>query len=100
MTVRVVEAGAISAVAVLITLLLALPVLRVPSERIFGLELVGRHADPFIVMEQFSGPIGFGVYFQPFTDIPGTLFSRIVGPVAGYNLLVLLTFPLSAAAAY
>jgi hypothetical protein len=100
MTVRVAEVGGISAIAVLITLLLAMPVLRAPSERVFGLELVGRHADPFTAMEQFSRPVGFGLYFQPFTDIPGALFARVVGPVAAYNLLVLLTFPLAAAAAY
>jgi hypothetical protein len=100
MTARAAEIGGIAAVALLLTLLLAVPVLRAPSERIFGLELVGRHADPFTVMEQFGRPPRLGVYFQPFTDVPGALFARVVGPVAAYNLLVLMTFPLAAAAAY
>ena len=64
------------------------------------MEIVGRHYDPFIVMEQFGRPISFGVYSQPVTDIPGALLARMSGVVAAYNWLVLLSFPLSAAAAY
>ena len=75
-------------------------VLRAPSERVFGMEIVGRHHDPFTVMEQFGRPITFGVYSQPVTDITGALLARLSGPVAAYNWLVLLSFPLSAAAAY
>ena len=41
-----------------------------------------------------------GVYSQPVTDITGALLARVAGPVAAYNWLVLLSFPLSAAAAY
>ena len=44
---------------------IAAPVLRAPSERVFGMEIVGRHHDPFTVMAQFARPIGFGVYSQP-----------------------------------
>ena len=36
---------------------IAAPVLRAPSERIFGAEIVGRHHDPFTVMQQFARPI-------------------------------------------
>ena len=64
------------------------------------MEIVGRHHDPFTVMEQFARPIRVGVYSQPVTDIPGALLARISGAVAAYNWLVLLSFPLSAAAAY
>jgi hypothetical protein len=52
------------------------------------------------VMEQFGRPIRVGVYLQPVTDVTGALLARISGPVAAYNWLVLLSFPLSAAAAY
>jgi hypothetical protein len=94
------EVAAISAVALIVTLVIAGPVLRAPSERLFGMEIVGRHHDPFTVMEQFGRPITFGVYSQPVTDVTGALLSRVAGPVAAYNWLVLLSFPLSAAAAY
>ena len=64
------------------------------------MEIVGRHHDPFTVMAQFERPITIGVYSQPVTDISGALLARLSGGVAAYNWLVLLSFPLSAAAAY
>src|SRR4051812_651785 len=79
---------------------MAAPVLRAPSDRIFGMETVGRHHDPFTVMAQFQSAIGPGIYVQPLTDVPGALLSRTAGPVAAYNWLVLLTFPVSAIGAY
>ena len=97
---RVAEVVAVSALATIVTMAIAAPVLRSPSERVFGMEIVGRHYDPFTVMEQFGRPISVGVYAQPVTDIPGALLTRISGAVAAYNWLVLLSFPLSAAAAY
>lgn len=75
-------------------------VLRAPSERIFGADIVGRHHDPFTVMQQFEQPIAIGPYSQPVTDIPGALLARAFGAVAAYNWLVLLSFPLAAATAY
>ncbi len=51
-------------------------------------------------MEQFNRPRAIGPYMQPLTDVPGALLARASGSVAGYNWLVLLSFPLSAAAAY
>src|SRR5580704_16538864 len=86
--------------ATIITVAIAAFVLRAPSERVFGMEIVGRHHDPFTVMEQFARPISIGVYLQPVTDITGALLARVSGVVAAYNWLVLLSFPLSAAAAY
>ncbi|MBA2260632.1 MAG: hypothetical protein H0W18_17225 [Acidobacteria bacterium] len=100
MTGRVAEVAAVSALALILTLAIAAPVLRAPSDRIFGMEIVGRHYDPFTVMQQFGRPIALGVYWQPVTDVPGALLARVSSPVAAYNWLVLLTFPLSAAAAY
>ena len=40
------------------------------------------------------------MYSQPVTDVTGALLARLSGPVAAYNWLVLLSFPLSAASAY
>lgn len=82
------------------TVAVALPVMRAPSERIFGLEIVGRHHDPFTVMQQLVSPAGLGLYLQPATDLAGAAIARWTGAVAAYNWLVLLTFPLSAVAAY
>src|SRR6185312_10039280 len=100
MTGRSAELAIVSSIALVLTILIAVPVLRAPSERIFGMEIVGRHHDPFTVMQQFVRPFRLGVYSQPVTDIAGVVLARISGPVAAYNWLVLLTFPLSAAAAY
>lgn len=97
---RVAEVFAVSALAAIVTAAIATPVLLAPSERVFGMEIVGRHHDPFTVMEQFGRPISFGVYTQPVTDVAGALLARVSGTVAAYNWLVLLTFPLAAAAAY
>ena len=90
----------VAALATLVTLVIAAPVLRAPSERIFGMAIVGRHHDPFTVMEQFGRPFSVGVYSQPVTDLTGALIARVSGVVAAYNWLVLLSFPLAAAAAY
>jgi hypothetical protein len=71
MNARVVDTAAISALALAITLAIAIPVLRAPTERLFGMEIVGRQPDPFTVMEHFGQPIKVGVYLQPVTDVPG-----------------------------
>jgi hypothetical protein len=97
---RVAEVIAVSALAAIVTVTIAAPVLRAPSERVFGMEIVGRHHDPFTVMEQFGRPIRIGVYSQPVTDVTGALLARVSGAVAAYNWLILLSFPLSAASAY
>jgi hypothetical protein len=97
---RVAEVAAVSVLATIVTVAIAAPVLRSPSERMFGMEIVGRGHAPFTVMAQLERPITIGLYSQPVTDITGALFARLVGPVAAYNGLVLLSFPLSAAAAY
>ncbi len=51
-------------------------------------------------MAEFGRPITVGLRSQPVTDVTGALLARASGPVAAYNWLVLLSFPLSAAAAY
>jgi hypothetical protein len=97
---RAAEVAVVSALAAIVAAAIAAPVLRAPSARVFGIEIVGRHHDPFTVMAQFERPITIGVYSQPVTDISGALLARLTGGVAAYNWLVLLSFPLSAAAAY
>src|SRR5688572_9234079 len=84
----------------ILTAAIAAPVLRAPSQRLFGMEIVGRHHDPFTTMQQFAPATGTGLPLQPVTDLPGALLARVTGAVAAYNWLVLLSFPLSAAAAY
>lgn len=97
---RVAEVARVFAMAAIVTAILAAPVLQAPSERLFGMEIVGRHHDPFTVMEQFARPVAVNIYTQPVTDIPGAWLARLFGVVMAYNALVLLSFPLSAAAAY
>lgn len=89
-----------SALAAAITLVLALPVLRAPSDRVFGAEIVGRHHDPFTAMQQFARPGLITRSPQPLTDVPGALLGRVMSPVAAYNWLVLLSFPLTAGATF
>jgi hypothetical protein len=86
------------------TLLMAAPVVLAPGERLFGSgETLGRedpNRDALIVIEQFRAGRVPNPYLQPLTDLPGRVLSRLFGPVAAYNVLILATFPLSAAAAY
>ncbi|HET7157767.1 MAG TPA: hypothetical protein VFI62_02155, partial [Burkholderiales bacterium] len=100
MSARPAEVLALSAVATAITVVMAAAVLRAPSERMFGMDIVGLHHDPFTVMQQFARPISVGLYSQPVTDITGALISRVIGPVAAYNWLILISFPFAAAVTY
>jgi hypothetical protein len=92
------------AAALVVTLAMAAPVVRAPRERLFGSgQTLGRedpNRDALIVIEQFRTGRVPTPYRQPLTDLPGWALARLVGPVAAYNVLVLGTFPLSAAAAY
>ncbi len=97
---RVAEVAAIAAAATMIVLVIAAPVLVAPSERLFGMDIAGRHRDPFTVIAQFGSPVAGSVYFQPLTDLSGAVLARLSSPIAAYNWLVLLSFPLSAAAAF
>jgi hypothetical protein len=97
---RAAEALAVAGFAAIVTAAIALPVLLQPSTRVFGMDIVGRHHDPFTMMEQFGGPLMVSLSAQPVTDLTGAALARIAGPVAAYNWLVLISFPLAAAAAY
>jgi hypothetical protein len=97
---RVTEAARVLALSTIVTLAMAAPVLLAPSERVFGREIAGRHHDPFTVMQQFERPPALHAYSQPVTDLTGALLARVSSPVAAYNWLVLISFPVSALAAY
>ncbi len=86
--------------AALLTLLIAWPVVLHPTEQIYGHELLGRDAEPYAVIHQFATPGAPAAWTQPLTDRPGAMLASLMGPVAAYNLLVLLSFPLSAMSAY
>src|SRR6188768_3606742 len=92
------------AAALGMTLVMAAPVVRAPSQRLFGSgEILGRddpNRDPLIVIGQLRAGWVPAPYLQPLTDLPGRALARVVGPVAAYNVVVLASFPLSAAAAY
>lgn len=74
--------------------------LRAPSERVFGTEIVGRHHDPFMLMRRFELGLRSDLYGQPISDVAGALLARAMGGVAAYNLLVFASFPLALAAVY
>ena len=97
-------AGLAFALALLATLLMALPVIMAPNERIFGSgEILSRadpNRDPLVVIEQFRTGRVPPPYLQPLTDLPGRFLARVFGPVIAYNLVVLATFPMAAATAY
>jgi len=86
------------------TLLMAAPVVLSPSDRIFGGEEILSPGDPnrdaLVVINQFRIGHVPPPYLQPLTDLPGRWLTWLIGPVAAYNFLVLITFPLAAAAAY
>ena len=97
-------AGLVFVLALMATAFMAVPVILSPSERIFGSgEILSRedpNRDALVVIDQFRTGRVPPPYLQPLTDLPGRALARLVGPVAAYNLMVLLTFPLAAATAY
>jgi hypothetical protein len=86
--------------AALLTTLLAWPVLRAPATQLFGVELVGRHHDPFTSIEQYAAGGVPAPVRQPATDLPGVALASAIDAVAAYNLLTLASFVLAAAIAY
>ncbi|GMV22186.1 MAG: hypothetical protein AMXMBFR57_21350 [Acidimicrobiia bacterium] len=93
------EALGVAVLAAALTVVIAWPVLLQPSTLMFGAEHVGRHHDPFTFMRQLVEPQPLGLYAQPLTDMPASWLAAFVGPVAAYNTIVLLTFPMAAVAA-
>lgn len=95
-----IHAVAVFGLASALTAVVAWPVVTSPTRMIFGHEIVGRHHDPFTVMHQIAGTGPPAPYIQPVTDWTGWLLARVLDPVAAYNVLILLTFPLTAVASY
>ena len=93
------DAAGVAILASLLTAALAAPVIDAPSARLFGMASAGHHHDPFTVMRQFEQSDLRG-FLQPVTDVPGALLTRAAGPVRAYNAVVLVSFPLSAVAAF
>src|SRR6188472_3616879 len=91
-------------IAAAMTVVMAAPVIRAPSERIFGSAGTfvqdDPNRDPLVVIDQMRTGHVPSPYLQPLTDLPGRALARVLGPVAAYNALILITFPLAAAAAY
>jgi len=97
------RAGELLLVALVATVLIgviAAPVVRSPSTRIFGAPIVGAHHDPLTMMQVWAAPLVARASLQPVTDVPGHWLATRVGPVAAYNWMVLLTFPLAAITAF
>lgn len=90
-----------AALASLVTLVIAWPVVRNPTEQIYGREILGRTSDPYSFIYQFAAPdVKHHGPWEPLSSGTGGALSRVLPPVAAYNVLVLLTFPLSAMTAY
>ena len=87
-------------VAVLLTLVMAWPVVRHPASMIYGTEVLGRDLSPYHVIEQFGTADAAPVPAQPLTDAVGAWLAGVLSPVAAYNLLVLASFPLAAMSAF
>ena len=94
------ELAGVGSAAALLTTIICWPVIRSPQILIFGNEIVGRHADPSVVMQQVSTGQVSNQYWQPVPDVPGALFAQGVGPIAAYNVLILLTSSSTVLAAY
>ncbi|MFC2172384.1 hypothetical protein ACFLU6_07100 [Acidobacteriota bacterium] len=88
--------GWVLVASVVLTFVMAAPVLRHPKTYLFGSEIVGRHHDPYTVVRQFEDPQALRLHTQPATDYAGAVIARIFGGVPAYNIMVLATFPLAA----
>jgi hypothetical protein len=88
------------AIASVITVLMAWPVLVHPTTTIFGREIVGRHADPYATIFEIGQQSPANLAVQPLSEGVGWLLARVMPPIAAYNLLTLLSFPLAALTAY
>jgi hypothetical protein len=94
------ELAGVTAFACGLTAAVAWPVVLSPAERIYGDAIVGAHHDPFTVIRQIAGAGPSIPYVQPVTDGLGWLLARVLHPVTAYNVLVLSSLPLTAAATY
>lgn len=87
----------VGVVAALLTIAMAWPVVQNPGATVFGAPLAGPHPDPFVVAAQYERGTIPRPYFQPATDLPGIALARVTSGLTAYNVLVLASFPLTAA---
>jgi len=87
----------VGVLAALLTVAMAWPVVQNPEATVFGPALAGPHPDPFVVAAQYERGSIPSPYFQPATDLPGIALARVTGGLTAYNVLVLASFPLTAA---
>ncbi len=92
--------GVVLVLSALATAAMAWPVLLSLDTMILGREIAGRHHDPFTVMQQFAGSGAYGPYQQPLTDQLGVGLARLFGAIPAYNIVMLLSFPLTAVSTY
>ena len=90
----------VGVVSTVLTIAMAWPVLRSPNELLFGTEIVGRHSDAYTVIRSFSDADAPPPVVQPGVDTVGSVLAGWIGAAAAYNLLVLLSFPLTAMATF
>lgn len=86
--------------ATLVTLVIAWPVVLHPTQLIYGREIVGRHPDTYSVIYRLGSAGPADLSAQVVTDFPGWALARVIDPVAAFNVLMLLSFPLTAMTAY
>lgn len=89
--------AAMAAVTTMLTVAMAWPVVQNPGATVFGPALAGPHPDPFVVASQYERGTVPSPYFQPATDLPGIALARWTSGLTAYNILVLASFPLTAA---
>lgn len=87
----------VAVVATLLTVAMAWPVVQNPATTVFGPALAGPHPDAFVVASQYERGTVPIPYFQPTTDVPGIAIAKVSDGLTAYNVLVLASFPLSAA---
>lgn len=75
----------------------AWPVLQSPERRVVGEASAGPHPDPFVMAGQYARGDVPSPYLQPATDLPGIVIAKISTGLTAVNVLVLLSFPLTAA---
>jgi hypothetical protein len=80
--------------------IIAWPVVVSPTRLVYGDQIVGRQADLHSVISLFSEARPAELLTQPLTTTPGWAVARAISPVAGLNVVVLWTFPLTALATF
>lgn len=87
----------VGVVATLLTIAMAWPVVQAPDATVFGPALAGPHPDPFVTAAQYERGSIPRPYLQSATDLPGMALARVTSGLTAYNVLVLASYPLTAA---